>query len=290
MEHVAVGSLATSVVYVGGAGVTVLESRYPANATMKEHQHLAGYVRLTLSGSLTETVDARATIALPGEISFVPPETPHSDAFGPSGARCLTVVIEPGVLASYAEAGVTAARPWCRYGGSTLWGALDLYSRLRRGAVSALDVETFVATLLDEDDRPLPRHLPPTWLKRVIERIESDLARPPSLARLAKESAVTPNHLVRVFTTHIGCAPGQYAQARRVTRACEYLLDGNRPISSIALHLGFHDQSHFTKVFRDRMGLPPGEYRSLVSRGTRYRTPSFALSDGDQRHRASTSA
>ena len=271
MEHVVVGALATSVVYVGGAGVTVLESRYPANATMTEHQHLTGYVRLTLSGSLTETVDSRTTIALPGEISFVPPETPHGDTFGPSGARCLSVVVDPGLLASYGNAGMTTSRPWCRYGGSALWQALDLYSRLRRGAASGLDVEAFLATLLDADDRPLPRYLPPPWLKRVIDRIEADLSRPPSLARLANECGVTPNHLVRVFTTHTGCAPGQYAQARRVTRACEYLLDGSRPISSIALHLGFHDQSHFTKVFRDRMGVPPGEYRSLLSRGSRYR-------------------
>jgi AraC-like DNA-binding protein len=35
----------------------------------------------------------------------------------------------------------------------------------------------------------------------------------------------------------------------------------NQPLAALALEAGFADQSHFTRSFRRRTGLPPGKYR-----------------------------
>ena len=35
----------------------------------------------------------------------------------------------------------------------------------------------------------------------------------------------------------------------------------DRPVSAIAVYLGFSSQGHFSKVFREITGMTPGEYR-----------------------------
>ena len=43
------------------------------------------------------------------------------------------------------------------------------------------------------------------------------------------------------------------------------LADEARPLSAIAFATGFSDQAHFTRRFKEMLGLPPGQYRRLVS-------------------------
>ncbi len=69
-------------------------------------------------------------------------------------------------------------------------------------------------------------------------------------------------HLNRDFRTHVGCSPGEFVQTRRIAHACALLLDSELPLTRIALHLGYHDQSHFNRAFKCRVGIPPGAYRN----------------------------
>ncbi|HVT39250.1 MAG TPA: helix-turn-helix transcriptional regulator, partial [Gemmatimonadaceae bacterium] len=76
-----------------------------------------------------------------------------------------------------------------------------------------------------------------------------------------------PMHLIRVFRVQSGCSPGEYVQTRRIARACRLLLDTELPLARIALHLGYHDQSHFSRAFKSRVGLAPGAYRAKKGGG-----------------------
>ena len=54
----------------------------------------------------------------------------------------------------------------------------------------------------------------------------------------------------------------KYAKKIRIDRAKVLLVTTNNSILEIALTLGFHDQSHFHKVFKSFTGLSPSEYRN----------------------------
>ena len=54
----------------------------------------------------------------------------------------------------------------------------------------------------------------------------------------------------------------------RLEIAENHLSRTSRPVSQIALDTGFADHSHFSKVFRDRTGTTPSEFREIV-RGNR---------------------
>jgi len=50
-----------------------------------------------------------------------------------------------------------------------------------------------------------------------------------------------------------------------VRAAAGMLANSDLPLSAVALDLGFYDQSHFTRVFRQITGATPGMFRGEYS-------------------------
>ena len=105
----------------------------------------------------------------------------------------------------------------------------------------------------------------PAWLRRAHDFLNDCYAEPITIRHLSRMVGVHPIHLTRSFRGAYGCTPHEFLQSRRVQRAADLLVSSSRPLSHIAIDVGFADQSHFTKHFRATFGVPPGEYRSHVS-------------------------
>jgi AraC family transcriptional regulator len=85
-----------------------------------------------------------------------------------------------------------------------------------------------------------------------------------SLTEVAAAVGVHPAHLARCFRREYGQTVGEYARTLRLEWAAEQLALDDAPLAEIALRAGFADQSHFTRAFRQHVGVPPGRYRELV--------------------------
>lgn len=105
------------------------------------------------------------------------------------------------------------------------------------------------------------RGSPPRWLAAAREQLDDRCGEAVSIAELARGAGVHPVHLARVFRQHLGCTPGDYLRRRRLDRAAVLLRETRRPLSDIALHCGFGDQSHFANAFKRYRGVTAGEYR-----------------------------
>ena len=55
--------------------------------------------------------------------------------------------------------------------------------------------------------------------------------------------------------------PAAFVRKEKAEEAKHLLRYTDKPISTIALYLGFSSQSHFSRVFREITGMPPAEYR-----------------------------
>ena len=98
-------------------------------------------------------------------------------------------------------------------------------------------------------------------IERALERIETRLARPPSLEELADMLNVSPRHLARRFRALLGCTPHDYLTARRLARAKELLAQGAFNVTQVAEVLGFPTIHTFSRWFRREAGLTPQDYR-----------------------------
>src|SRR5215469_3337187 len=103
--------------------------------------------------------------------------------------------------------------------------------------------------------------LPPRLLRRVLERMQTDLSANIDLATLAAESGYSRAHFLRTFRAATGQTPHRYLLELRLKKA-QALIDGRlMPLIDIALACGFSSHAHLTTAFRSRFGLSPSAYR-----------------------------
>jgi AraC-like DNA-binding protein len=99
-------------------------------------------------------------------------------------------------------------------------------------------------------------------LLAVLHYIDEHLTEPMSNARLAEIALSSESRFIRRFREATGRTPARYVQERRLERASQLLVSTDLGIDEIAETSGFANRYYFTRVFTQRMGLPPGRYRS----------------------------
>lgn len=82
-----------------------------------------------------------------------------------------------------------------------------------------------------------------------------------SLKRIAEALHVSPNYLHTVFRKSVGCTPFELVIEKRIDKAKKLIVAGEKTMLEIALETGFCSQSHFNKVFKEKTGQTPIDYR-----------------------------
>jgi AraC-like DNA-binding protein len=101
----------------------------------------------------------------------------------------------------------------------------------------------------------------PSALRRVREHIELNLGEHLDIDHLAMLTGLSACHFSRAFRQSMGVPPHRYLISRRVAAAATLVESTDRPLSEIALEVGFSDQSHFTRVFSAQIGESPRRFR-----------------------------
>ncbi|HPU16566.1 MAG TPA: AMP-binding protein, partial [Polymorphobacter sp.] len=102
---------------------------------------------------------------------------------------------------------------------------------------------------------------PGTGYARVLERIAAELDRPLSIADLSAMVGTSPLRFLREFTRLTGMTPHAWITETRLQAARAMMRGLDLPLTQIALDCGFNHQSHMGHVFRQHLGLTPGQYR-----------------------------
>lgn len=100
-------------------------------------------------------------------------------------------------------------------------------------------------------------------LRAVQALIAEHCAESLSLDELAREAGMSRYHFVRAFSRAVGMTPHAWQLDRRIERARAWLERG-MSLADAALQLGFADQSHFQRAFKQRVAATPGEYRQVA--------------------------
>jgi AraC family transcriptional activator of pobA len=77
----------------------------------------------------------------------------------------------------------------------------------------------------------------------------------------AGEMGITPVHLNRICKTVTQKTALQVIHEQQLVEAKKYLRGTTNTIAEIAYFLGFKDPAHFSKFFKQRVGVPPGLFR-----------------------------
>jgi AraC-like DNA-binding protein len=103
--------------------------------------------------------------------------------------------------------------------------------------------------------------LSPSAMRRVREYVDMHLGDSMDLATLAAVAGLSIHHFAREFKQSTGLTPHHYLTQKRVERAQEMLAHTALSLSEIAYAVGFSDQSHLARHFRQILGITPGQFR-----------------------------
>lgn len=85
----------------------------------------------------------------------------------------------------------------------------------------------------------------------------------PSVAYCASELNLSPNYFGDLMKKETGKSAQEYIQAKVIDVAKDRIFDREKSISEVAYELGFKYPQHFTRVFKQRTGMSPNDYRNL---------------------------
>ncbi|MBW1654542.1 helix-turn-helix domain-containing protein [Flavobacterium quisquiliarum] len=85
----------------------------------------------------------------------------------------------------------------------------------------------------------------------------------PAVAYFAENLHLSPNYFGDLIKKETGKTAQEYIQTKVIEIAKERVFDKSKSLSEIAYELGFKYPQHFTRLFKQRVGVAPKEYRLL---------------------------
>jgi len=103
----------------------------------------------------------------------------------------------------------------------------------------------------------------PKAVHRALEFLQAHACDHISLEDASRASGVGVFHLIRLFQKHLGLTPYAYLTQVRIAKS-RALLQRGVPVAQVALDVGFADQAHFTKRFKQLTGTTPAFYARMM--------------------------
>ncbi|CAN7290354.1 AraC family transcriptional regulator [Rhizobium sp. LjRoot30] len=91
----------------------------------------------------------------------------------------------------------------------------------------------------------------------LLENIDGDI----SVLEVSRACNLSRGYFIRAFRETTGMTPYQWLLNERIMRARKLLRGSEASLSDVAISCGFADQSHFTRVFTNVVGMAPGNWR-----------------------------
>ncbi|WP_407309245.1 AraC family transcriptional regulator [Pseudomonas sp. nanlin1] len=99
---------------------------------------------------------------------------------------------------------------------------------------------------------------------RAVDYIFSHYARELPLEEVAEFLGMKPTYFSRIFKQATGRCFVEFVNRLRISKSCELLAQGDKPVTDVCFESGFNNISNFNRRFQQLKGMTPSHYRRLV--------------------------
>ena len=247
------------------AGLTLTEIAYPADFSVTRHSHELAQLCFVRHGAFSEVYGRKSREVGPLTLITRPVGEMHAHRFHRAGARCFVIELGTESLRQVREYVPVMEDSAQFQSGLLAWFMTRLYKEfLATDDASTLAIEGLTLEVLSEVSRQrvtVPEPKPSGWLTKTREFLHAHFAEPITVSTVAEVVGVHPTHLARSFRHVQHCTIGDYVRRLRIEFACREAAVTERSLTEIALAAGFYDQSHFSRTFKQLVGITPSQYR-----------------------------
>ncbi|MFD9069067.1 helix-turn-helix domain-containing protein [Streptomyces lasiicapitis] len=235
-----------------------------------------GYLHVCrpLSGAIWVFQDGRHGVAQEGQLICFDSTRPYK-AVMPESFRMVHLLVSHRLMGvTNADARLLTAHPWPGTQGlaalvSMFLGGLDEHAGQIGTAMDLLggSVAGLTAALFAERMSALAGGVEAArqaLMLRIQTHIKERLADPElSSADVARRHNISVRYLQKLFREH-GTSPARWIRGQRLARCRADLADpgfDHLPVAAIGERAGLYGPSHFSRLFRDRYGITPREFR-----------------------------
>ena len=268
------------VTYLDDSSVRIWYSDVPWRYEI--HDHSAVEVLLTIDGTVTYTVEDTVYQVRKGEVLIIPPDTPHSLSMEEGSSRYL-FLFEPDAIMSMRDIKSIAMyfnKPFHLRDGSEahvrirelLLRARDAYEKreMMWNTVCYSCILRIYATLGQQylsGVRPRTddglRNMDSEVITAVMTYINNHYREELSLEDVARFAGFSRYYFSRSFKRQTGYSFKDYLCQKRLQVAMDLLIRTNHSMRDVAIESGFGSVATFNRVFREKKGCTPTQYRAI---------------------------
>ena len=246
------------------------------------HDHSAIEICLTLEGTVDYTVQDTIYHVHKGEALIIPPDTPHSLSMGENSSRYL-FLFEPETIFGMRDIKAMLQqfnRTFYLHDGS------DAHTRIRETLLKAQAAydrgeamwNTACYGYFLRVYAILGQHYllnPRIWQRETARSVDSEVITAAmgyinthfreelSLDDVAEFAGFSRYYFSRSFKKQTGYSFKDYLCQKRLQVAMDLLIRSNTPMREVAIESGFGSVATFNRVFREKKGCTPTQYRAI---------------------------
>jgi AraC-like DNA-binding protein len=259
---------------IGVPGLTLGTARY-AEFRFEPHYHLDCHIGLVASGVQRQSLRGESFLLAPGAVQIMPPGEVHDGVAESDHPYTLhTFRLSPALLSGFGEE-ITGKHYFPSQPAVVLQDRdlaeqlLYLHGALQRTTADGMTNESLVLELLESLfarlKQPSPQTisgaLSPQQLRQIRDFVDAHLADKIVLEDLSLLVGLDRFRFLKLFKRAVGMTPHAWLLRMRLEKAVALMATNRQmPITDIAHAVGFFDQSHFTRAFRDAYGVTPARF------------------------------
>lgn len=151
-------------------------------------------------------------------------------------------------------------------------GSFEHFVLARKLNLKSITIQMFISQLvqfdddhLDSDQRTILRIQELKRVEELGEFIKENLAEDHSIKNLCRRSGLNPNKLQKGFNYLFSTTINEFITNQRLERAKILLENKEYNVQAVVAAIGLESSSYFSKIYKERYGIAPKNYKKLFS-------------------------